>query len=224
MKRLIALFLFLFCLTSLTVGTLANTADKKELTSLLNENFNSGLYTYASYTPYQAAINQGLSVYEDDAATQEVIDAAVEQLKTAKEGLIPRLDRGVLLVFADELDAILHSTDYILDSATATTLSAAQQEFLELHKRDTLTKEQIEAAREKYSGLTETVKNNHTLSAFSVESPPEDVTIPERDAESKNGLNRVASVRLTIICMGATAFVLGVAACILYFKPPKFLQ
>ncbi len=222
MKRLLA-FLFLFvCLFSLSISTSAN-GNKEELGALLNENLDPSLYTHESYSIYQEAVNQGLYVLESAEASQESVDIVVSDLKTAKEGLVFQLNRNILLQYIDKMDFFLHGTEYVLDSVTAEEITTARNEFETLYQSEGLTPEHITQATEKYNEVVQLTESAGKLSSFSTENSPPDVVLPEAQKDNE-GLNRIASVRLTIIGIGSVALVLGLAAAILYLKPPKFLK
>ncbi len=222
MKRLIAILCLLLCLTTMTVSSLANT-DKDELGALLNENLDPSLYTHESYQIYQDAVDQGLYIYETAGSTAENITTALNDLKTAKAGLAFALTRNILLDYIEKMDAFLYGTGHALDVETAEKVINARTEFETLYQSEELTPEMLTQAAEKYDAIVDLAESSGEVSSFSPETAPEDVVLPEGDKDVV-GLNRIITVRLTIILIGAIALVLGIVAAILYLKPPKFLR
>ncbi len=224
MKRIFAFFLFAVCLIALSVPAFAETADKTELTALLNENYDPSLYTMESYQTYQFAINHALTIYEDDASPQEEVDTVTAELKDAKNGLELVLNREPLLTYVDNIDEFLYGTNYVLSEDTIEALTAARKEFLELYQSETLTKEQLSAASQKFINVIEAAEGADEVKKFSSKDPGEGVIVPTKVISSSQGLGRVTAIRLILLGIGTGLIIVGAIATILYLKPPKFLK
>ncbi len=222
MKRIVAFFLFALCLITLSVSSLA--ADKSSLAALLNEVCDPAEYTAETYQPYQKAVNGAVAIYEKDGATQEEIDQAAAELKTAKNGLISILNRDLLLEYVDEIEDYLYSTTYDLSPEAETLLTDARKEFLALYEDLNLTKEQLNGAKKTYESVMQIAGESKEIQKFSAEEADKDVVIPEKVISNSGGVGRVTTIRLILLGIGIVGIVLGTTASILYFKPPKFLQ
>lgn len=222
MKRIFAFFLFVLCVATLSVSSLA--ADKSSLGTLLNEVYDPTQYTTETYQRYQKAVDRGIAVYENDDATQEQIDEVTTELKNAKNELIPLLNRDLLLEYVDDIEDFLYGTTYNISEETATILTDARKEFLSLYDNINLTKEQLNNAEKKHKDVIEIAQKSKEVQKFSSKEAGNDVVIPEKVISSSQGLGKVTAIRLTLLGIGIAGILLGVTAAILYLKPPKFLQ
>ena len=222
MKRILAFFLFILCISTLSVSSFA--ADKSTLATLLKEVYDPTLYTVETYQPYQDAVGRGIAVYENDGATQEQIDEVTAELKTARDGLIPLLNRDLLLEYVDEIENFLYGTTYNLSTETTIILTDARKEFLSLYDDINLTKEQLNNAEKKYQSVIEIARNSKEIQKFSPEEADKNIVIPQKVISTSQDLGKVTAIRLTLLGIGIAGILLGVTAAILYLKPPKFLQ
>lgn len=222
MKRALTFFLVILCFTTLSISSFA--AEKSGLGSLLREVHDPSLYTPESYQPYQGAVDRAISVYENDGATQEQIDTATAELKTAKNGLVFILNRNLLSDYVAEIDGYLYETNRNLSSEIKKILTDTKKEFLSLYNSQTLTKEQLVNAEKKQKSIVELVNNSKEIQKFSAEDADKNIVIPSKVISSSNGLGRVTSLRLILLGIGIVGIILGATAAILYLKPPKFLQ
>ncbi len=224
MKRILAFLLLLLCLTASPLSVAAETVDKSELEPLLNEVFDPTLYTEESYQTYQKAVNDALSVYENDYATKESVQVALNTLIDARDGLTLLLNRGALLNYVSGIEEYLYGTIYNLSPETVTLLENAKNEFLTLYKKELLTKAQLTEAKESFERIKKTVEESKKIKQFSSKNADDGVVVPEKVISSSQGLGKVTAIRVTIVGIGIGFILLGTVAAILYFKPPKFLQ
>ncbi len=220
MKRIFTLLLALICILCLTVFSFA----KSELSDLLLENFDPTMYTEESYRNYQKALDKAISVQENMEATADDVNVAKEELIAAKNGLVLILDRDTLLSYIETIDEFLNSTTYRISDAMEQKLVEAKSEFFTLYESESLTKEQIEEATNKFSSLKKEAEDLEEVKKFEAEEAPDDVVVPKKVISSTQGLGKVTEIRLTIVGVAAGVLVLGLIAFILYLKPPKFLK
>lgn len=225
MKRFFIVFITLvFCL-AFASSLSAETADKKELTDLLKENFNPALYTAESFGEYQTAVTNALQVYEDPAATQEQIDDVVVQIKSAREKLKTVQDKETLLYYVSNIETFLYDINVKYPEETILKLKEAKNEFLALYDKETVASEELMAAEDKFITLVEEAEEAGTeIGQFSPEEADEGIIVPDTPQGGGNASGRVTQIRGTLVIVGSVLILLGVAATILYFKPPKFLK
>lgn len=224
MKRTLSLLLLLLCLTAFPLSIAAETADKSELKQMLNEVFDPTLYTEESYRTYQKAVNDALSVYENDYATEESLQIALTTLKDARKGLALLLNRGALIDYVSAIEEYLHGTEYDLSTETVMILENAKDEFSALYEKELLTKEQLSEAKDSFEKIKKLAEESKKIKKFSAKDAADDVIVPEKVISSSQGLGKVTAIRVTIVGIGIGLILLGTVAAILYFKPPKFLQ
>ncbi len=220
MKRAVALLLFLACLITLSVTAFAE-ADKGDLTALLNENYNPSLYTSDSYQAYQSAVTYAFSIYENEYATQEEVNAAVSNMKEKKDRLVPVLNREMLLSYVTTLELYLYAPDIVLSEEMETILTAARNEFLELYNKPDLTQDLLSAADVKYTNLMEQTEAIPGINRFSSKDAPEGIVIPDKVFSSAQGLGKVTAIRLVLIGIGAGLILVGLVVSVIYLKPKK---
>lgn len=227
MKRILFFALCLVFAFSFAFCFFASEEGKAELGNLLEETYDSALYVPETFAAYQASAANALDVYLDPAATTEQIDDVLSQLKQAKSGLRPLIDKEKLLIFASDLEQeFIYNSNIVLSEELMKKLTDACAEFHTLYNSDGLTAEAILQAEEKFNGLIEEAEGaSAEPTPFSLNSPEEGVVVPEdyQDAQ-KNTAGSVTKLRTTLVIIGACLFVLGVAAVICYFKPPRFLK
>ena len=177
-----------------------------------------------SFQPYQKALNNGLSVYDDQSATKEQIDLAVKELQNAKAELVLILDREILLTYVSEIDGFLYQENYIVPEETFRILTETKTEFTNLYQNEDLTYEQISAAYDKFSAATSLMESAKKAERFSPNDAKEDVIVPSKIISGEKGLGQITSVRLTLLGIGCGLILLGAITTVLYFKPPKSLQ
>lgn len=224
MKRIFTFLLFTLCLLTFSISTFAATANKGELSKLLNEMYDPSQYTVESYQTYQNAVNNAIAVYENDGATQEDVDAVTEKLRVAKNGLTFILNRALLLDYVDSIEEILYSTNYDLTAETVQILNTVKNDFLKRYESETLTQEELDAASTKFLDIINAEESSKEIEKFSSDNADENIIVPSKVISSTKGLGRVTAIRLTLLGFGVVFIALGIAAGVLYIKPPKFLQ
>ena len=227
MKRIILFLLSTVLILSLALPCLATEEKKGELKNLLEETFNSSLYTAETYAAYQAAASNAMDVYLDPAATEEQIDDTITEFKQAIEDLRPLIDSEKLLSFASDLEQeFMYNTNVLLSEDLMNRMSEACTEFRNLYESGSVTSEEILLAEDKFNTLVEEAEGAATEpSPFSVNDPKEGVHVPEdfKDAQ-KNTAGDVTKLRTTLVVVGSVFLIVGVVAVVFYFKPPKFLR
>lgn len=224
MKRIVSLLLIVLTLACCSLTAFGESAARGELRALLNENYDSSLYTEESYSFYQKIVNKSLAVFEKTSATDAELNAAAEELKSAKNTLVPMLDRDLLLSYAETIEDLLHGTDYKFSEDTITLLTAARTKFLSLYQSETLTVEEISEAKARFDGVMEVAESSATVHKFSKENAEDNVIISQRVITGSQGVGTVTYIRLILIGIGALLLIVGITASVLYLKPPKFLR
>lgn len=225
MKRFFIFFVTLLFCIAFAFSLSAQTANKKELTDLLNENFNPALYTSESYGAYQTAVTNALQIYEDPAATQEQIDDVVAQIKSAREMLKSVQDKETLLYYVSNIETFLYDINVKYPEEITLKLKQAKDEFLALYGAETLTAEDLTAAEEKFNTLVEEAQDAGVeIGQFSPEDADEGVIVPDIPQGGSKTTGKVTQIRGTLVIIGSVLILLGATATVLYFKPPKFLK
>ncbi len=218
MKRILSLFVFSICLIMLSICTCAQSADKGELASLLNEFPDPSLYTAESYDIYQQSIDRALIVYEGEGASQEDVNLAITELKAAKEQLVLILNREPLLDYAAQIEEFLYETTYRLSEESIQILTEAKNEFLQLYSSGELTQEQLDNAASKFSDMIEIAESGKEIKNFSDKDADSNIIVAKKIFSNTQGLGRVTTIRLTLLCIGAGFTVIGLVIVIVYLK------
>lgn len=224
MKRIFTLFLFLILFVSGTFHANAIMEEFNGLSALLDETYNSALYTSESYYAYQSSLNYALQIFEREDVTPGQIEDAYLKLLSAKEGLTLMPERKTLSSYSENLEKYIHDSYLDLSDEIVQSLIAARDEFLFLSTKIPLTQEELSFADERYNSLISEVEKAGKMDEFSSEKIPEGVIIPKDVPLSSANSARTANIRLIFILVGSLLAIIGGVAAILYFKPPKFLQ
>ncbi len=224
MKRILIFLLISICLLTLPLSIQAKEKDKADLEALLNENYDASLYTSESYGAYQKALNNALTVYQNVNANVGEIAIALLKLQTAKAGLKPILHKGILLSYVENLEMHLYDIVAQYPEEITEKIVNARARFLALYSSENLTEEDLKTATAEYTTLIlEINQAGSENESFSSEENNE-IILPDGYGEDPVVAGEITRIRITMVIVGSVFAVLGIAAVILYFKPPKFLK
>ncbi len=133
------------------------TPDKSALEEAINSysGYNEADYTSASWKPFAEALANAKTVFDNEAATQEEVDAAVETLTNAAAGLIEKTtaNKNALKTMIDKVKT-LNEADYTSTSWEALQNCLADAEAV--YASETATQEEVDQA---YIDLVNAWKN-----------------------------------------------------------------
>lgn len=227
MKRITVLILVAVMVLSLSLQTSADGATKNDIFTLLKTHYDRDDYTKESYFTYLMTASEALEVCDKLSPKKSELDAAYSALKAAIDGLKGFSDPEVIKGYISALESHLYNKTVDLSDETERQIRAAISEFQQLIDAEKTTELYLSAAKDRYDGVIELVKNETAYQGFDKDNPPQGVIIPDGYEESLNSSEGVTVLRTQIALFGMACMAVGGVAVFFYFaipmkiKPPK---